>query len=60
MADMELAIAKGATGTEPAKPRRPLGALRVAVLHIADTFNEPLPAEDLAAFTTGDLGGEKV
>ena len=57
--DRNVPVAELRPLTESAKPRRPLGALRGAVLHMADTFNEPLPAEDLAAFTAGDLGGEK-
>jgi prevent-host-death family protein len=57
--DRNVPVAELRPLTESAKPRRPLGALRGAVLHMADTFNEPLPAEDLAAFTTSDFGGEK-
>ena len=57
--DRNIPVAELRSLTASAKPRRPLGALRGAVLHMADTFNEPLPAEDLAAFTTGDLGGGK-
>jgi prevent-host-death family protein len=45
---------------ESTKPERPLGALRGAVLHMADSFNEPLAAEELAGFTAGEPGDDKL
>lgn len=58
--DRNVPVAELRPLRESAKPKRPLGALRGAVLHMADNFNEPLSAEDLAGFTSGDLGGEKL
>jgi antitoxin (DNA-binding transcriptional repressor) of toxin-antitoxin stability system len=40
-------------------PKRPLGALRGAVVHMADTFNDPLSGEELVAFTHGNVGAAK-
>jgi antitoxin (DNA-binding transcriptional repressor) of toxin-antitoxin stability system len=45
---------------QSAKPERPLGALRGAVLHMADSFNEPLAAEGLAAFAAGEPGDDNL
>ena len=41
----------------PAKgQKRPLGALRGAVVHMAETFNDPLSGEEMALFMRGNLG----
>ena len=39
--------------------KRLLGALRGAVVDMADTFNEALAGEELAAFTRGNPGASK-
>ena len=39
--------------------KRPLGALRGAVVHMAGTFNDPLSGEEMTLFTHGNLGGGK-
>ena len=58
--DRNVPVAELRSLHESAKPRRPLGALRGAVLHMADSFNEPLAAEELAAFTAGEPGDDKL
>ena len=42
-----------------AGPKRPLGALRGAVVQMADSFNDPLSDEEMAAFTHGDPSTDK-
>jgi prevent-host-death family protein len=58
--DRNVPVAELRSLHESTKPRRPLGALRGAVLHMADSFNEPLAAEELAAFTAGEPGDDKL
>ena len=58
--DRNVPVAELRSLHESAKPRRPLGALRGAVLHMADSFNEPLAAKELAAFTAGEPGDDKL
>lgn len=43
--DRNVPVAELRPLSDSAKPKRPLGALRGAVLHMADNFNEPLSAE---------------
>jgi len=50
----ELRPLPGTTARE-----RPLGALRGAVLHLAEDFNAPLEGEDQALFLLGHVGDEK-
>jgi antitoxin (DNA-binding transcriptional repressor) of toxin-antitoxin stability system len=39
--------------------KRPLGALRGAVIHMDDAFNDSLSGKELALFTRGNLGAGK-
>lgn len=40
-------------------PKRPLGVLRGSVVQMAESFNDPLSDEEMAAFTRGDPGADE-
>ena len=53
--DRNIPVAELRPLTAATGGRRPLGALRSAVVHMADTFNDPLSGEEIAQFTHGTL-----
>jgi len=52
--DRNMPVAELRPLTTAKGQKRPLGVLRGAVEHMAETFNDPLSSEEMALFTHGD------